>query len=720
MENGGSPQPVFQKPSLSHEAEAVMDESLNIPKSSSTVSLATNTSGTTFAARARAAELNAARARKVVKAVESDEDIPSSIPVNLGSVMRFTKPRAKPKAWKALNLQDLPETETDTITSSMQRTQSDEMGNVEMTEIEDSSASEHSLGQSNIAAVRILQSHMLPSTEHPASSHTSHDLSPGSKKLAQMVADYDASEWDPDMPTVSTNNSRPISRASSSHVSSQQASRPSSAMTLEHSGTSHPVPVAGGPTIISLRQIQEDKIAELESKTVLASRMADNPPQRLNLPQEAKLAELGVLPSIQIVQHHRYQQSEIMVDSGENPFDESPPSLYQFPSRDSAYESSYEMQNEYRVPRPIRHQYPAVKGTMNYDFRFPTQHPIPGNLHVFQHQPSHLSAEKPDHFNNNFSDPHASEFLMPSGPPTSMPYNRQSTEGKKDMLRRNLDTLVDLSVPQGSFATSTRTVLYDPVAHTSTHNPAVASAPPNIPTESEVELLVASDPLPWKDRPVDIHDASTPALSNAELAIMSSFPHFQLVPQQAGQSDYEAASNQNASLADVGAEAYTVEEIERWWHGAAPGQQEVINYLGQAGAEYRERKRVEDNEARSKAAQRRANLSEDWSESSDSTTVPEDPRAAEICKGVMLPVMANLYSYFEPAGYFGRYGRAAEWTVDQGHGGQASFFGEDWGAPPQRVGRDPRYRPMLHEGRYTVFDDMGGRNSGDGFGRKYR
>ena len=55
---------------------------------------------------------------------------------------------------------------------------------------------------------------------------------------------------------------------------------------------------------------------------------------------------------------------------------------------------------------------------------------------------------------------------------------------------------------------------------------------------------------------------------------------------------------------------------------------------------------------------------------------------------------------------FGQYnGQVAEWCIDQGPGGNLSFFDDTWGAPPTRVGRDPRYRPTFHEGRYTVFDE---------------
>jgi hypothetical protein len=37
---------------------------------------------------------------------------------------------------------------------------------------------------------------------------------------------------------------------------------------------------------------------------------------------------------------------------------------------------------------------------------------------------------------------------------------------------------------------------------------------------------------------------------------------------------------------------------------------------------------------------------------------------------------------------------AAPWQIDNSEKGNQSFFGEDWGPPPKRLGRDPRYQPF--------------------------
>ena len=45
-------------------------------------------------------------------------------------------------------------------------------------------------------------------------------------------------------------------------------------------------------------------------------------------------------------------------------------------------------------------------------------------------------------------------------------------------------------------------------------------------------------------------------------------------------------------------------------------------------------------------------------------------------------------------GLFGPFGAPPEWCLDRSERGALTFFGEDWGQPPQRLGRDPRYRPI--------------------------
>lgn len=64
------------------------------------------------------------------------------------------------------------------------------------------------------------------------------------------------------------------------------------------------------------------------------------------------------------------------------------------------------------------------------------------------------------------------------------------------------------------------------------------------------------------------------------------------------------------------------------------------------------------------------------------------------------PVLENLKSYAEETAgrklrdYFTRhYAAPPVWCVDRTAAGEKSFFGEDYGVPPARVGRDMRYNP---------------------------
>ena len=79
---------------------------------------------------------------------------------------------------------------------------------------------------------------------------------------------------------------------------------------------------------------------------------------------------------------------------------------------------------------------------------------------------------------------------------------------------------------------------------------------------------------------------------------------------------------------------------------------------------------------------------------------------------LLIPVLENLSSYVQgPASQrydpFNRFTQPQEWHIDKSENGNRSFFGEDWAKTPQRVGRDPRYRPVSHEGRGVPFESVG-------------
>ncbi|KAF2774019.1 hypothetical protein EJ03DRAFT_370847 [Teratosphaeria nubilosa] len=66
---------------------------------------------------------------------------------------------------------------------------------------------------------------------------------------------------------------------------------------------------------------------------------------------------------------------------------------------------------------------------------------------------------------------------------------------------------------------------------------------------------------------------------------------------------------------------------------------------------------------------------------------------------LLIPVLDNLSSYVQGPkekrrGYFFPWGPAPEFAIDRSENGNQSFFDGEWRAPPQRVGRDARYRAI--------------------------
>lgn len=65
---------------------------------------------------------------------------------------------------------------------------------------------------------------------------------------------------------------------------------------------------------------------------------------------------------------------------------------------------------------------------------------------------------------------------------------------------------------------------------------------------------------------------------------------------------------------------------------------------------------------------------------------------------LLVPVLENLASYVQGPiekrrDYFCQWVKAPDWAVDRRPHGNESFFDGEWGQPPERLGRDPRYQP---------------------------
>lgn len=62
---------------------------------------------------------------------------------------------------------------------------------------------------------------------------------------------------------------------------------------------------------------------------------------------------------------------------------------------------------------------------------------------------------------------------------------------------------------------------------------------------------------------------------------------------------------------------------------------------------------------------------------------------------IKAPDTAKVLSKFEPS---------PAWQIDDTDKGNTSFFGEDWGPPPKRAGRDPRYQSTFHNPQSTNWE----------------
>lgn len=75
------------------------------------------------------------------------------------------------------------------------------------------------------------------------------------------------------------------------------------------------------------------------------------------------------------------------------------------------------------------------------------------------------------------------------------------------------------------------------------------------------------------------------------------------------------------------------------------------------------------------------------------------PETSDHTARLLIPLLENLQSYISgPASqrrdYFCQWTKAPDWCIDSSATGNSSFHDKDWGTPPQRVGRDPRYAGM--------------------------
>lgn len=708
------PPVIFQRLSYSQRAEKNMAAPYNYHASTSTASLANNTSGTTFAAKARAAELNAVRSQKAAKEMEVDDEVPLIAPVALGA-LKFTRPRNRGRVWKALNLEELANQPLEGQETESEHPRSPAPLNHEV--IQATNCSSREVGGGEMSYNNQADSQSLYQQTTQAFPYQDPLISSQPQKLEKSATNHGLGGWNPEMSLARPVGQDGYSQALNGHLTPQPPPRGTSALGHDFHSTQNQDAEIEGRSMSSLPLQQGSKNLEDDSRGQ----------PRLNSMEERKLTRLGVLPALQPTEGGSLPTEKYQDD----PFTESTQLM-----RSRLY-SPHGINQSYALNGSAAHVLPPMaRGIMNNEFRFPQSYQTPHGVIPQQSIPK-IGQGQPNVPNNG---PRANPY-----PRDPMPYSSFSISSKKDLLLRNLQDVVESSKTQGNLPISTRTVLYDPVAHdvgkqvqpspteTAFKRAQADEAPSRTSTgtgsltlpQVGKELLKASDPLPWTDRPVSIHNSTSPTAPQANFPMLTQLPSTQIIPPGLGYVNPNIWARGSEELLG----RHAVEEPQLWRNHDSRRGGEFQARLGQINLDYELSKKAH-----------RPNLASDTN-AIEQLALPLKFRShphgefqyqphplrtkiitpAQVATGSMLPLLNTLTSYVDNTnpGYFNRYARVPEWCIDKSQGANQSFFGSDWGVPPSRVGRDPRYRPTFHEGRYTVFEELdrrGGRDSGRRFG----
>ncbi|KAI9779811.1 MAG: hypothetical protein M1839_007124 [Geoglossum umbratile] len=214
--------------------------------------------------------------------------------------------------------------------------------------------------------------------------------------------------------------------------------------------------------------------------------------------------------------------------------------------------------------------------------------------------------------------------------------------------------------------------------------------------KSNIERIGPSDPLPWKERPVHIHTVTTsrPATSDSAEVSKKTPPGLHIT-EDSTSSMGRGSVDCPPHLAINRRARAMVGVASQWWGEDKRPDADLRKHL-QAIAD----KDLSENSGLK---------NEQWpvlGAKSSQNAIPEGYCANHL----LILLLGSLHDYLvdspnEQRAMFGSFVEVPEWCVEKGTPGLTSFFGEDWGVPPQRVGRDPRYRPLMHDPRFMVSYD---------------
>lgn len=670
-----SPPAMFQKQSYSQETEQIIAAPPPYQMSNLTASLANNASGTTFAAKARAAELNAVRSQKAAKGMETENEVHSAGSVALGAI-KFTKPRNRGKVWKPLGLNELIEESVHGDETSSESTISTALSNSQL--VQDPEPNNNGVAKGKLVqkeSTETQASHRSGSTA-VASSQQLHNATQAHKLEIRAGANDSTTGREKALLPMSDNEQPP--RAEIHNGNPQLTTQGSSTLiqgyrlALMAEGDVRSKAEAGvAPSDYSLLNESKGKIQQTLTDT-----------------QETKLIKLGVLPALRSAESNGRRNHD-------DPFIEQPPIL-----RSGSYNPSGQDKQLYRSNNDLI--LPAsAGGFISNEFRPPVFPQFsPGQSLLLP-----LSKARTDREDSAHISIQHSQQLRDTKPYTSF------AADKKELLLKNLNDVVASSMIQGSLPIATRTVLYDPAAREAEKqapdssvggvfqetqgeggNPLVSAA--------GKESLKTSDPLPWTDRPVKIHDTVPPLTPVAHLSLL----------QKSLTTQMPLTSPVDGTFEDA--------------------HQPFLNGLGLNHPQGVHINVDQDSVENAEVMKDRGMTCEGVNDSQCGkgelpacNGSPGSLAATQPISWLMEAAYHNLIRYLDKSDrdYFKRYAQVPEWCIDKSPGGDQSFFGDwgAWGPPPPRVGRDPRYRPTFHEGRYTVFEEIGRRGGRDGLIRRY-
>ena len=676
-----APPAMFQKQSYSQESEQVMAAPPPYHASNLTASLANNASGTTFAAKARAAELNAVRSQKAVNEMDTENEVPSAGSIALGAI-KFTKPRNRGKIWKPLGLNGLLEESVHSDETSSESTISTTQSNSQL--LQDTEP--HTNG---VAKCKLIRSESTETRLSHRSGSTSIASSQGLQDAAnshglEIGANLNEVTAGGEKKSLSVSDKEQLSLAEDCTLNPQAASEGSSA--LIHGHRLSVMAESGVPPKAQAGIVSSEHSLPNEGNSKLQQTLTDM--------QETRLMKLGVLPALRTADINAQ-------NSHDDPFVELPFTL-QISSCDPL-ELEKQLSHYKNGLIPLS----ASAGIFTNERRPP----------VFpQFSPGQFSLQSVSKASTDCENLASLTIQRNGQPRDAKPYTSFAAD-KKELLLKNLNDVVASSMIQGSFPTETRTVLYDPAAREPTKktpDPLAGESFGNLQGEggdphasaAGKESLKTSDPLPWTNRPVKIHDPAPPLSPTAQLSLLA-----------------KSLSTRTPSTISIDGSIEDAKQTPFSGLGLGLGltldhPQGIPITLDQTLVENAATVKLQDS------------MSGDVDDSQRSKGKMEgcigpsgSMAATEPISQLMEAAYHNLSSYLNKSDqdYFGRYARVPEWCIDKSPRGDQSFFGDwgAWGPPPPRVGRDPRYRPTFHEGRYTVFEEIGRRGGREGLIRRY-